>query len=234
MRLSIDELSRSARAVFPDFVFCWIRRFGTALLTPFLFSAQTGHFKSSLLGKAVSRTGTPLPWYTYPAVDFLDGKDLSGKRVLEFGAGQSTLWWAGKAAQVVSFEHDPEWVARLISHLPPSVQLHRVPWHLEGIERLLPSEPFDVVVIDGLNRLKCAHLSLRLVAPGGAILLDNSEGSWGGEKDETYPILDLFRERGFQRVDFFGYTPGVIRPHCTSLFCKAGCFLLAGQEPPRK
>jgi hypothetical protein len=30
-------------------------------------------------------------------------------RVLEFGAGNSTCWWADRASKVVSVEHDPNW-----------------------------------------------------------------------------------------------------------------------------
>jgi hypothetical protein len=86
-------------------------------------------------------------------------------------------------------------------------------------------------VIDGFDRFKCAVRSLDHLKPGGAILLDNSDGYWG-ERGQ-YPILDLFRDNAFQRIDFFGFAPGVIRPHCTSLFFRGQSFLLAGTENVR-
>jgi hypothetical protein len=58
------------------------RRFG--------LSVCSGHFRSSVNGKALSQAGVPLPWYTYPAIDFLTQRDFRGRSVLEFGGGQST------------------------------------------------------------------------------------------------------------------------------------------------
>jgi hypothetical protein len=206
-----------------------VRRWGAALLTPLLFTLRSGHWRSAVLGRPVNRRGAPVPWYTYPAIDFLSHQSLSGRRVLEFGAGHSTLWWAARAKRVVAFEDSPEWFRRLQRDLPANVELHFVSKWLEGIEALLPAEPFDVIAIDGLDRFLSARLSLRLMAPDGAILLDDSEGGWG---EQGYPILDLFRGQGFQRIDFHGYAPGVIRPHCTSVFFRGDCFLLSGKHPP--
>jgi hypothetical protein len=100
---------------------------------------------------------------------------------------------------------------------------------LAGTAALLEGRTFDVIVIDGLNRLACAWRALELLGPAGAIIFDNSDGNWGGGQG-AYPILELFRENGYSRVDFYGHTPGVIAPHCTSLFFRDGCFLLSGEE----
>jgi hypothetical protein len=101
---------------------------------------------------------------------------------------------------------------------------------LGGMDGVLSRGPFDIIVIDGLDRLECAARAVPILAEGGAIILDNSEGYWGPEG--TYPILDLFRAAKFCRVDFYGYAPGVILPHCTSLFFRDSCFLLVGDENP--
>jgi len=114
------------------------------------------------------------------------------------------------------------------------VCLHLIPEDLYGIEKLLPREPFDIVVIDGLDRFRCAEWSLRVISPCGAIILDDSEGYWGGEEKQTYPILELMRAQGYRRVDFFGHSPGGIRPHCTSFFFQSECFLFEGTEAPRR
>ena len=54
-------------------------RIGTAILTPVHFSLATGHFRSSIASKALDARGKPLPWYTYPGIDFLCGVDFSGQ-----------------------------------------------------------------------------------------------------------------------------------------------------------
>src|SRR3954463_2256551 len=84
---------------------------------PFLLSLRAartlwrdyGHVKSARRGKCVDVIGNPIPWYTYPAIEYLKQLDFSTKNVFEFGAGQSTLFWAGRARRVVSVEDDAAW-----------------------------------------------------------------------------------------------------------------------------
>ena len=82
------------RKAFPRFVSETIRSLATAILTPVHFSVRTGHFRSSLRCRAADSEGNSIPWYTYPMIDFLKHKEYTGRAVLEFGAGQSTHWWA--------------------------------------------------------------------------------------------------------------------------------------------
>ena len=97
------------RKAFPRFVSETIRSLATAILTPVHFSVRTGHFRSSLRRRAADSEGNSIPWYTYPMIDFLKHKEYTGRAVLEFGAGQSTHWWAQRAAQVISFEANQVW-----------------------------------------------------------------------------------------------------------------------------
>src|ERR1700730_8324305 len=108
MKTIIQRAFAPFKAVFPRFVWTRIRAISTALITPFVFSRSSGHFKSSLKEKAVDRHGHPLPWYTYSCIELLRHRDFAGRRILEFGSGQSTLWWASRADRVVSIEGDPE------------------------------------------------------------------------------------------------------------------------------
>lgn len=227
--MGLHETAKLARRILPNCLFAPLRRAATALLTPIAFSWQTGHFRSALAAKALDRGGAPLPWYTYPMIAFLQTKNFADCSVLEFGAGQSTLWWAKRARCVVSLEDDAEWHFRLTNRVGENVELHLVDGQLQGTEFLLEGRRFDVIVIDGLDRLTCACRALDLLAPHGAVIFDNSDGHWGG-RDGEYPVLDLFRENGYSRVDFYGHAPGVIVPHCTSLFFRGECFLLGGEE----
>ena len=195
------------------------------------FARRTGHFRSSLASKAVDRHGSPLPWYTYPAIDLVKAKDFKGKRVLEFGAGQSTIWWAQRAAEVVSLEGDQEWYHYIREKMPANVKLHFADIQLSTFEQLVPRNAgFDVIVVDGLDRLIAATKSRELLNPGGVMILDNSEGYWG--TDGTYPIIDLYREAGFARVDFYGFSPGNICQSCTSVFYRGRCFLFEAADHP--
>lgn len=177
--------------------------------------------------------GHPIPWYTYPCIDFIVGKNFADKKILEFGAGQSTLWWARHAKSVVSLESNEVWFEEVKKRIPPNVRIYYSSPALEGFRNnKISKEKFDVIIVDGFDRARAAAEAEKMIKPNGCIIVDNADGFWG--REGTYPIMDLFRIRGFSRIDFYGHAPGVILPHCTSLFFKKKCFLLAGQENPRR
>jgi hypothetical protein len=190
------------------------------LYVPAHFAIASGHFRSSLARKALNKHGRPIPWYTYPAVDYIARLDVAGCRVLEFGGGQSTLWWAERAKKVVTVELDAGWRSHLIRLVDGRVEVVTV----------APEGPFDIVIIDGGERLTAARRTLEVIAEEGLVIQDNSDGYWG--ERGTYPILDLFEARGFSRVDFRGYAAGTRRIGCTSLFFGPSCGLLRGLPPP--
>lgn len=87
---------------------------------------------------------------------------------------------------------------------------------VENILRTLKISDFDIVIIDGLFREQMIDIACKVVSPNGAIICDNAEG---------YGFYDGFKNRRLNRVDFFGHAPGVILPHCTSIFFTNNCFL---------
>jgi hypothetical protein len=227
--MDLGRLGRLGRRWLPHRAFDAARRVGTAALTPLVFSVQSGHLRSSLSQRATDRRGAPLPWYTYPAIAFISRVDFGSRRILEWGAGQSTLWWAARAREVVSLELDPGWFAALSRQVPGNVALHLL---RTGEETTVPlAGPFDVIVVDGCDRLAAARRSVSLATPGTVVVFDNSEGHWGPD-DRTHPIIDLMTDAGFARVDFYGHAPGVVRQHCTSLFFRDADWMLRGSRPP--
>jgi len=228
----------------PRSAYAFLRNLGAAFVTPLLFSKRSGHFRSSLLARSVDRDGNPIPWYTYPAFDFLAGKEYAGKRILEFGAGHSTLWWMKRAAEVVAIEGSEGWFRILQTLVAKNVTLHLMHSPSDDLRPLLKGRQFDLIVIDGpdvngCNRAQAAQyiIDFNLLATGGAIIFDDSEGSFdtpGNEWQKSAENVNYFRERGFSRVDFFGYAPAQLQWRCTSIFFKQSCFLFEGKEPPRK
>lgn len=212
----------------PGFVSRFLRRVGTALLTPVFFSLRSGHLRSSFAERAVTRSGAPLPWYTYPCIEFLAARAFAGRAVLEFGGGQSTLWWAARAARVVTLEGDPAWYEHVRANAPGNASVHLAAMDsaracVESVERILAGESpggFDVVAIDGLYREDLVDVALRMVAGNGAIVCDNAE---------TYGFHGAFRGKGMQRADFVGYAPGIVLPHCTSIYFRDGAALFSGE-----
>ena len=224
------KIFRPINAVLPRWLSNALRGIVTAVLTPIMFSYKTGHFRSSLRMMAVGRRGEALPWYTYPSIDFLKGRSYADKVVLEFGGGQSTLWWAARARNVVTLEENREWYAQLKTRIPANVDLSHV--SVESAERCVaeseavlarqPHARYDVIVIDGMIRTALAPLAVARLAEGGMIICDNAEG---------YGFYEAFRDYGLDRVDFYGHAAGVLVPHATSIYFKPGAFIFSPKHP---
>lgn len=226
----IQKTFAPIRKFLPRWFWSPIRSVVTAFLTPILYSYRTGHFLSSLQMKAVSKRGEPLPWYTYSSIDFLKYRNYDNKIVLEFGGGQSTLWWAKKAKHVVTLEGDYDWYEKIKNEMPANVDLNYVSMEsvtvsvarVRDILSSMQHSKYDVIIIDGLYRFEMIEVARDLVADDGVIICDNAEG---------YGFYEGFKNSCMNKVDFYGNGPGVILPHCTSIYFKPSSFVFDAGIP---
>lgn len=175
---------------------------------------KQGQLNSYKQHKPVDCMDEPTPWITYPALEFLSQFDYSVSDVFEFGAGNSTLYWAKRAKKVVSVETDKEWFEALQKKKPSNVQLSHIDEAKEFAESILQADrTFDVIVIDSLKHRYGATLNaMQKISPGGIIVFDNSD--W-------YPnSCRLLREAGFIQIDFHGFGPVNGYTWTTSLYFK--------------
>lgn len=162
-------------------------------------------------GAPVTPWGTPLPLYSYPAIEYLAQFDFSAKNVFEFGAGNSTLFWSQRARKVTSVETNKEWYDSLHSKLDKNGHLFLVDLaeaH-RAIEKI--TGKFDVIIVDGsFNRFESARTARPKLKRNGMFIVDNTE--W-------YPNTSEFlRKSGLIQIDFVGLRPS--QSHCstTSVF----------------
>lgn len=179
---------------------------------------------------AVSKNGEPLPWYTYPCIDFLRFRTYEDKNVLEFGGGQSTIWWAKRAQSVVTFEGNEEWHGKIKNMMPENVHLHYVSMdnreeqvlEIQNTLKIERPSKYEIIVIDGLFRYEMIRIAISMLAENGIIICDNSEG---------YGFYEGFKDSDLKRVDFYGNAPGVILPHCTSIYYRSNSFVFDSRIP---
>ncbi len=218
------------KKITPGWFFNPIRSVGTAVLGPVLFAYHSGYLYSAFKMKSITKKGESIPWYTYPSIDFLKNRTYDKKKILEFGGGQSTLWWAKRAEKVVTFEGDQDWYDEIKGNMPNNVDLHYVSLesvdvNVSQVNEILDTkgiEKYDVIIIDGLNRYEMIEISLKYLADDGIIICDNSEG---------YNFYEGFKDSGLNRVDFFGNAPGVILPHSTSICFTPNSFVFGVKWP---
>ena len=176
----------------------------------------------------VDRDGNPLPWYTYPAIEYLEQLDFSACEVFEYGSGNSSKFWAHRARAVTSVESDPAWYQTGAAALSPNQTLLLKTEVADYAQAIRAKEgKYEVIVVDGVYRYNCAREAVDQVKEGGFILLDNAD--W-------HPATARFlREKGLSQVDLIGAGPVNSYAWCTSLFLKGPLAIprKREREPPR-
>jgi hypothetical protein len=123
-----------------------------------------------------------LAWLSYRAVAHLEQLMRPDWRVLEFGSGMSSLFFARHAGSLVSIETNREWYERMRG-LFASYHLTSVDYRLQELDgyTVLPDladASFDLVIVDGVARDREARAAIQKVKPGGYIFYDNSDVPW--------------------------------------------------------
>lgn len=175
-----------------------------------------GHWKSIKSRMAIDAKGAPIPWYTYPAIEYLNSFDFTQCDVFEFGSGNSSLYWSSRSRSVVSIEDNKDWFEVVSKNTKLNQTLIYCAEESEYVAALAKQErKFDIIIIDGNYRLRCTAEAIKMVDSDGIILLDNSDRII--EKD----CGKLLRANGYIQIDFSGFGP--INGYCwtTSIFLKS-------------
>lgn len=164
-------------------------------------------FANSLNCKAcVGREGFPIPWYTYPAIEYISQFDLKNKNIFEYGCGNSSLFYAGRAKNVVSVENNKEWYTTIHRKAPPNLNVIFREAEQEYVNCIDGSGlTFDLIVIDGAYRFATAEKAVQKINNNGLIILDNSDRAVAF--DEYSKATMLLRSAGLIQADMSGFGP---------------------------
>lgn len=139
------------------------------------------------LGLRLSRRGTTFQSFVTPLTRLCEARPP--KRVLEFGPGTSTrVILEHSAATIVSIEESREWYERYAAEFPPERVrvLHKTPpWDLAELDAL--GGPFDLIFVDGGDRVAEMKHSPRLLAAGGLVYLHDAHRDNYEPGIRTYP-----------------------------------------------
>lgn len=155
--------------------------------------------KNITKNQALSIRNAPL--LTPEATDFVKNflKQKPDANVLEFGSGGSTIWMSKLTKKLVSIEHDTEWYNKVKNNLqqdttcnPVDLRLFSRPYH--GVCEQFESEFFDLIIVDGRDRMKCFEASIKLLKPGGILMLDDAQ------REKYKKAQDLLRDWQFTKT----------------------------------
>jgi predicted O-methyltransferase YrrM len=137
--------------------------------------------------KAYRRAHPGVPWIAPAAVEFLDGYLKPTDRMLEFGSGRSTLWFAERVGHITSVEHNPEWHRQITTKIAEK-EFSNISYFLHPkqanpllasnsdyvlVTRSIPPASLDFVLVDGIYRAQCVLQSVSLIVDGGLLVIDN-------------------------------------------------------------
>lgn len=161
----------------------------------------------------VDKNNNPIPWATYPFIDFITPRLNKNMEIFEFGSGNSTLFYASKVKSVYSIEHDTRWFNKLRNTVPKNVSLFfrdlNNKYALAAIES---QKKFDIIIIDAEHRQNCIIHSVDALKNDGILVLDDSE------REEYNESIQFLHSMKFKQLDFWGISPGILFRRCTSIF----------------
>ncbi|HYK75915.1 MAG TPA: FkbM family methyltransferase [Daejeonella sp.] len=182
------------------------------------YLVEIGWFKAFESKSAVDESGNPIPWVTYSFIDFIKDRLQSEHQVFEFGAGNSTFFYAKKAAKVISVEHDQAWFDKISGQRPANSEIIFCEVETDGKYAGMPvslNEKFHVIIVDGRDRVNCCKQAISALTDDGVVILDDSE------REFYNPGIEFLKAQGFKQIAFSGISPGLFYRKTTSVFYKS-------------
>jgi len=183
----------------------------------FGYLKEIGWFESFNKNQSIDGHSKPIPWFTYPSIDFIAPRLNNNIKVLEFGSGNSTIYFASKVSKVYSVEHNKLWFDIVSKSKPVNAEIllsktDNPDDYLSVSEKL--DMKFDIIVIDGLHRNDCLINSINFLSQNAVVILDDSE------RNEYQKGIGFLQSKDFRKLDFWGIAPTVLFKKCTSIFYK--------------
>lgn len=165
----------------------------------------------------IDKDSNPLPWVTYGFIDFISDRLNNTMDIFEYGSGNSTLWYAKKVNTVTSVEHDSDWFEKVKENMPNNVNIYHKKLIYNGEYSKLSNileKKFDIVIVDGRDRVNCMKNAINALKEQGVIVLDDSE------RDYYKDGIKFLQDQEFKRIDFWGISPGLFYKKNTTIFYK--------------
>lgn len=186
------------------------------------YCVKTGYLRSMIEGKPVDKDGSPIPWMNYCAIKFLEERFSNNMSLFEYGSGFSTRFYAQNVKSVVSVEHDKKWFDMLREDTPANCEVLYAEYNQEmmggeysqTVKKL--NEKFDIIVVDGRDRVNCVNASITALTKEGVIILDDSS------RERYRKAFDLMHSANFKSLTLCGLKFGDGKEDCTTIFYRDG------------
>lgn len=178
-----------------DFYY-WLHKYSTY----WNIERNFGHAKSIKTKQSIDKAGNFVPWFTYPAIHFLNTKNLEQKSVFEWGGGASSKYFSKKCKDIITIEDNTEWFKFLETNKFSNQTLFLEPTK-DGYTNAIKNfdKNFDIIIVDGSHREECLRIGSEKLNPMGFLILDNSD--W--YQDD----VAWLEAKGLYHIPFQGFAP---------------------------
>lgn len=176
---------------------------------------EIGWYNSYKTKSPQNNQGDPIPWMTYSIIEFLNTKLNSTIKILEFGSGSSTHYFAKKCNHVDSIEHEKAWFEKVNLNKPANSTIHLTELVYGGEYSNYANnlnKKFELIIVDGRDRVNCLKNSFGFLTENGVMILDDSE------RDDYKEGVNFLISKGMKKIDFWGISPGLFYNKSSTLF----------------
>ena len=171
---------------------------------------RKGWVSSIMNGYPSDLDGQALPWMNYSFIFFISQRINKKMVLLEFGTGYSTIFWAKRTQTVYTIENDPFFLDYIKKELPGNVETlissnNSNKQYSNLAKKISESNneiKFDMIVIDGIDRVNCCINSLDYLKFDGVVIWDDSS------RTEYTKGFEYLHSKGFKKLEFEGLKPG--------------------------
>jgi hypothetical protein len=195
------------------------RAYNSLIRNPNSYLHKTGWIQSLEKRKPIDNHGSLIPWMNFPTIKFLEERLTQDLNLFEFGSGYSTYFYANRVRTVTSVEYDEKWLHIIESQVPDNVKLIFQEKDRDGDYcRTIGAtgDHYDVVLVDGRDRVHCVKQSISALSAKGVILLDDSH------RDKYQEAINYAKEMGFKILNLEGLKAAEAELYRTSIFYREG------------
>ena len=184
----------------------------------YLFYTNKLLFKKGLVKSIRKRNpilvnSLPIPWLTHPFIEYISKLNLRNLSMVEFGSGNSTIFFSKIVKDIESFEYNEDFIYYLQKKHNYQGVIHLVE---ENYASKIEDFKKDIIFIDGFNRNGIIlnlleYISFNKETPPTLIIIDNPDFI-------NQDLLNNLLKFSYIRVDFYGTVSDLWNENITSLF----------------
>lgn len=184
------------------------------------YLVRTGFIQSKISRSLTNENHGELPWMPYPIIDFFNERVTKSLNVFEYGSGSSTIFFAKRTKSITSVEYNKSWfdiVKRKLAEFDNSTLIFQEvsQEYVNKIDSYKPEMKYDIVIIDGRERVKCAIKAINKLSEDGVLIFDDSF------RERYKEAFDFYAEKGFKKLSFRGLKPTGIDIDETSILYRS-------------